>query len=374
MHKRRFWYTIWIICHVSIPEAGQRIKRMLRENKNMERKKRTMRKKLITLALVLLLVIGCAIPAGATGPAVTCRGAATADGSKVTVSLTVDGDAGSGSFALRYDPSLTLTAAETELTLADIAQAPGSVTFAWTAAVEAETTLLVLTFDGARCGTCEFPVEDCVVYDSAYQAVPVEDFTVSVYIPCGGTDCPSAAFQDVDVKQWYHDAVDYVLVNGLMEGLGDGVFAPDAVLTRGMLVKILGTMENIDPDDYLTRSFRDVSGNAWYAPYVEWAHKNGMAKGYGDGIFAPNKPVTREEMATFFYRYWKWKGGSHTADDAALQSFTDASQVSSWALEAMQWAVQTGLINGVGDSTLAPRGTATRAQVAKIIMVYMTEL
>lgn len=331
-----------------------------------------MRRKLIAFALVFLLVMACAIPAGATGAEVAMAARFGVDGDEITVCLSVQG-AESGSLTVNYGTELTLAGTETGMALADIAETPGCVTIAWTTSAQDETGLLALTFAGAKCGTYEFLVGG-TVFDSAYQPQPVEDFTISVYVPCSGEDCPSAAYTDLDTEKWYHEAVDYVLIHELMVGTGEKTFAPNANVTRAMVVKVLAAIEGIDPDDYVTRSFRDVGVDAWYAPYVEWAHKSGLANGYGEGIFAPNRPVTREEMATFFYRYWLWKNNEFIADPAVMEDFSDADQIASWSLEAMQWAVQTGLMEGMGDGTLNPRGTATRAQIAKIVMVYMTGL
>lgn len=336
-----------------------------------------MRKKLIAALLACLLIAGLTLPveaaASAAGPVM--GGAARMDGA-VTVALQLQGGSGitSGSLELYYDKTLTCEEGQATPELVDInTAAAGVVTCAWTGTkAEENTELLTLTFTGAKNGTYSFDVQKIQVYDANYQAVAAEDFSIRVYVPCSGDDCPSAAFTDVNPQLWYHEAVDYVLANGIMVGMGNQQFAPNAGLTRGMLIKILGSMEGIRPGAYEAHSFQDVPANAWYAPYVEWAYQTGLAEGYGNGIFAPNRLVSREEMVTFLYRYWQMKDGSWTVDITAYDGFSDTAQVSPFAQEAMQWATAMGVINGMGSGCLAPRGTSTRAQAAKVILVYQS--
>ncbi|MFR8334832.1 MAG: S-layer homology domain-containing protein [Oscillospiraceae bacterium] len=117
------------------------------------------------------------------------------------------------------------------------------------------------------------------------------------------------------------EAVDYVLANGIMEGMGNQKFAPNVGLTRGMLIKFWVPWQAWTPRAYEAHSFQDVPASAWYAPYVEWACQNGLARGYGDNRFAPNRLVSREEMVTFLYRFWQLQGGSWTVDDTAYRAF-----------------------------------------------------
>ena len=180
--------------------------------------------------------------------------------------------------------------------------------------------------------------------------------------------------KDVDQTQWYHNAVDYVLGNDLMKGTGKTTFSPDATLTRGMVVTVLGRMAGVKTADYAGTSFSDVKAGSWYAPYVQWASKQGLVKGYEDGTFKPEQNVTREEMVTMLFRCWQSEGNTYKTDVTALNAYKDSAKVSSWALPAMRWAAANGVVNGVGDSMLEPQGQATRAQFAKIIMVYLENL
>ena len=118
----------------------------------------------------------------------------------------------------------------------------------------------------------------------------------------------------------------------------------------------------------------DVKAGSWYAPYVQWASKQGLVKGYEDGTFKPEQNVTREEMVTMLFRCWQSEGNTYKTDVTALNAYKDSAKVSSWALPAMRWAAANGVVNGVGDSMLEPQGQATRAQFAKIIMVYLENL
>lgn len=338
-----------------------------------------MRKKLLAVLLASVLLMSCILPVGAADGSGPVRGTAAVSGLDIQVDLFLPAGSGaeSGSLTFRYGALTLQSTARTapETFLVDLnPDSAGTVTVAWTGTPAGDTPLVTFRLTAKGYGEYILPVEDVAVYGADYQPLSAEDFALRVHVACTrqDADCPSAAYSDVSRTAWYHDAVDYVIANGIMEGVGNGKFAPQATMTRGMLMKVLGTLEGIDPGKYVTRSFRDVSGGAWYAPYVEWAYEAGLAKGYGDGVFAPNRLVSREEMATFFYRYNQLKGGSKAAGDTAYKTFTDTDQVSGWAVEAMQWATAVGLINGVGDGRLAPKAMSVRAQAAKIIMVYLS--
>ncbi len=180
------------------------------------------------------------------------------------------------------------------------------------------------------------------------------------------TFCPAEDFTDVDTKQWYHEGVCYVLRNGLMEGKGEGIFAPNANLTRAELVTVLYRMAGTPSVEGLEHPFADVAEGTWYTDAVIWAYNAEVVKGISDTAFAPGANITREQIATILYRY---AGADAVAEDA-LADFTDADQVNDWAVEAMNWAVAVGLINGMDETTLAPQGNATRAQIATILMRY----
>ena len=176
-------------------------------------------------------------------------------------------------------------------------------------------------------------------------------------------------FTDVSRNDWFYGDVSYVYENGIMDGVSAETFAPNATLTRGMIVTILYRMEN-KPAVTGASKFTDVDANEWYGAPVAWAAGNGIVTGYSETTFGPNDPVTREQLAAILYRYAVYKGMSAVTLEQNLSRFTDADQISAYAVPAMNWAVGKGLINGA-DGKLSPKASATRAQVAAIIHRYL---
>ena len=183
----------------------------------------------------------------------------------------------------------------------------------------------------------------------------------------GQTQTPQTTFADVPVSAWYCDAVEYVYENGLMSGVSGGRFAPDDTLTRAMLVQTLYAMEGRPAA--ASAGFADVASGDWYASAVNWAAANGVVSGVSETGFGPNNALTREQLALILYRFAQYKGYDVTGT-SDLAAYADGSSVSGWAAEAMSWAVNAGLISGVGGNQIAPTGTATRAQVAQILMNF----
>ena len=202
--------------------------------------------------------------------------------------------------------------------------------------------------------------------------MPAAKVTVSaVFTPKSQTEGEGEAplpFTDVASDAWYAQAVAYVYRQDLMSGTAQDRFSPNLTTNRAMLVTILYRLAGSPAVDGGS-AFTDVAGGDWFASGVAWASANGIVTGYGDGRFGPNDPITREQMAAILYRYAGFAGQS-TAGQADLSGYTDAGQVSPYAAEAMGWAVDRGLITGVSAGTLAPGGSATRAQVATILMRF----
>lgn len=187
--------------------------------------------------------------------------------------------------------------------------------------------------------------------------------------PCdGGDGCPSHDYTDIDHGAWYHDGVDYVILNKLMVGKAEGVFAPNDITTRAEMVTILYHLEG-EPTVTMDVTFDDVPAGKWYSDAINWAAANEIVSGYGNGKFGPADTITREQMAVILYNYACYKGDVET-NLANLDAYTDAGDVSSWATTAMKWAVAEGIIAGTSTTTLSPAGDSTRAQVATIIMHY----
>lgn len=184
-------------------------------------------------------------------------------------------------------------------------------------------------------------------------------------------NCPSKAFSDLDAKAWYHEGVDYALTNSLMNGVGGGKFEPDGQLTRAQLVTVLYRAAGEPDTGKQVNPFTDVADDTWYTKAVIWAANNGIVNGVAKNTFAPDASITREQIATMLYRY----AGAEAAKEDKLSAFPDAAKVSDWAKEALNWAVASGLINGVADANgtanLEPQSTATRAQIATILMRWL---
>ena len=185
----------------------------------------------------------------------------------------------------------------------------------------------------------------------------------------GTVQKPDTRFDDVAKSAWYYKAVEYVAENGIMSGVSAREFAPNAGFSRAMLAQTLYAMSG-KPAVKAESIFADVAANAWYADAVNWAAEKGYVSGVGDGKFAPDASITREQMALILYRY----AGSPDASGMVLREFADGDSVSAYAVDAIRWAVHEGLISGMENNTLAPQGTATRAQVAQILMNFHQKL
>ncbi|MEE0067461.1 MAG: S-layer homology domain-containing protein [Evtepia gabavorous] len=176
-------------------------------------------------------------------------------------------------------------------------------------------------------------------------------------------------FTDVKTGDWFYEAVQYVYDKGMMTGVSADRFAPASTTTRGMIVTILYRLEN-EPAVSGGSAFTDVESGAWYADAVAWAAANDIVNGTSATTFAPNSPITREQMATMLYRFAQYKGMDAVTLQEHLTGYPDGGQVSDYAIPAMNWAVGQGLIAGMENGTLVPQGSATRAQVATILMRF----
>ena len=175
-------------------------------------------------------------------------------------------------------------------------------------------------------------------------------------------------YADVTANQWFYAAVQYVSENKLMNGVAENAFGPDIHTTRGMLVTILHRMEG-EPQAG-EHSFTDVAEDEYYADAVAWAAENDIVNGYSDTVFAPEKAMSREEMAVVLYRYAQYKGWDVSAQ-GDLSRYTDSESVSAWSAEAMTWAVGAKVMDGM-DGRLAPQGDALRSQTATVLMRVST--
>ena len=172
-------------------------------------------------------------------------------------------------------------------------------------------------------------------------------------------------FDDGKESDWFYDDVMFAVENGLFNGTGDNKFSPNASMNRAMLVTVLYRLEG-EPKVIGSSEFNDVAGGQWYTDAVIWATKNEIVNGYGNGKFGPTDNITREQMATILFRYAQFKKHD-TAASNSLTGYSDFNDISVFSLKALKWANAEGLINGRTTTTLAPQGTATRAEVAAIL-------
>lgn len=217
-----------------------------------------------------------------------------------------------------------------------------------------------------------------------YQAPVQAEDPQPVYIPVEATEqkplpeyascekddgCPLRGFDDTDPTAWYHDGVHYALEQGIMNGVSKELFDPFSLTSRGMIVTMLWRLEGMPEAE--SASFNDVSSDAWYAKAVNWASSEHIVEGYDAESFGPDDHISREQLALILWRYAKYKGVDNlSSENTRLGIYLDAEQISSWAFDGMQWAVDSMLISGTDNEHLSPKADASRAQVATILMRY----
>ena len=173
-------------------------------------------------------------------------------------------------------------------------------------------------------------------------------------------------FKDVSEKDWYYEAVRYASLNNLFKGITEDTFEPHTQMSRAMIVSVLHrvTEPTVVPDD---NQFVDVKPDAWYAPAIVWAAHEEILSGYGNGLFGPNDPLTREQLVTLL---WRYDGRKPQTSNTLVEQFSDAHAVSGYATEAMQWAITEGIINGKTPTMLAPKDLVSRAETATLLMRF----
>lgn len=242
------------------------------------------------------------------------------------------------------------------------------------AAEDAEITLTVKPNEG-------YVLESLAVTDKDGKEIALTDKGEGVYtfampaskvtVKATFAEAPVSSelpFTDVDVDDWFYGAVEYVYNNKLMDGTSSTAFSPLMTTTRSMIVTILWRLEG-QPQVNYAMTFEDVAGDTWYTEAVRWAASEGIVKGYSDTVFAPDDIVSREQLATILDRYAQYKEYDVTAK-GDLTTFVDGDTVSSWAADGMTWAVGAELITGKDGGKLDPTGTATRAEVATMLMRF----
>lgn len=193
--------------------------------------------------------------------------------------------------------------------------------------------------------------------------------TPGTQTPCnGGSDCVSSKYTDTSASAWYHESLDYVIKNGLFEGVSDKLFAPGSSMTRGMFATVLMRLEKSSGKsvDGYSNNFSDVASGSWYEKGVAWASGSDIVKGIGAGKFAPNVNITREQLAVMMYRYAEHLKLDVSVTDTSL-GFADSADISSYARTALAWAYEKGIMTGKSGNRIDPAGHASRAEVAAVM-------
>lgn len=368
---------------------------------------KNLKKRLGSAILALLLVLsvsGSAFAATGTDASLRLSGAHQSGQVTVDVYLTAEG-ATNGKIEVGYDANQTAFASAAacveDWVISVNAEADALVSFAWvgTALPAEETCIATLVFDVIDSDAIwtNFSAEAAEVYASG-SAVGVtgagDEISVQVKEPSTPiipdtpivipptpdvpvepednedpkpedpevTECPFT-----DIEHWAKESILAVYNAGLMNGVSDTSFAPDEKVSRAMVVQVLYRMAGT-PAVTGTNSFTDLTDD-WYKNAIQWAVDNGITNGRSDTSFAPNADVTREELATFIYRFAKLSGEDVSAS-ADLSGYEDADSISSWAVTYLSWANAKGLINGRTATTLVPGGTALRGELATILVRY----
>ena len=231
-------------------------------------------------------------------------------------------------------------------------------------------SLIALDSDGDRI-TIEKERENIYTFEMPSDRVTIEATFAEIE-----EQPTSLPFNDVSTSDWFYDEVMYAYENGIMNGMGNNQFQPNATTNRAMVVTILYRLAGSPDlsDENLGYPFADVDASSWYGDAVYWARLNGITNGISNTNFGPDGSITREQMAALLYRYADFAGYDVSTGGMSLSEYADASEISSYAVTAMQWANENGLITGRSATTLAPKGTATRAEVATILMRFCEDV
>mgnify|MGYP002522061824 FL=1 len=311
-------------------------------------------------------------------------GSTSAQRSTVTLDLTAIAPTASSIMEISYNTKeLTLSSVTGAATLTSWYESvPGTIVFACAERSEAAVGELLgqLRFElAAGSSSSKVTIKTKQLNETSFAAGQEKIRTVVLgdslspilpaIISSGEKDCPSRSFRDLDTTKWYHEAIDTMLREGLMNGTGNGLFEPNGTLTRAMLVTILWRSEG-KPVASAQTSFTDVPAGAYYAEAVRWAAANGVVKGVSSTEFGPSKNITRQELVTILWRLAAKKGLNTSNAGLTVPEFTDRSQIAAWAAEAMSWGCTRGILTGKSANRVDPTGTATRAEAAAMIVRF----
>jgi len=232
---------------------------------------------------------------------------------------------------------------------------------------ESETINLVYADGGHTWSVIDYLAPTCSTDGYETQLCTVCGETQPIILEANSDNCPCKRFTDLDNTQWYHEGIDFVLENGLMNGMSETQYAPNGTLTRAQVVTVLYRLAGEPGVDGLNNPFTDVAEDQWYTDAIVWAAGEGVVKGMTDTLFAPSEPITREQLVTIMFRY----SGESAVEEDFLADYADAAKVSAYAVDAMNWAIANGIIEGVSETQLSPKTTSTRAQYATILERYV---
>ena len=332
---------------------------------------RNMKKWLVLLMTVAMLVSNLSITAMATenwAPVDLETRPAAGGILQVDILATEGSIVADGKLVLTYDPAV-LTFEGTEISTAwndanavtlSINDKNGKLILAFASAEAAgEGVLFSVRFSGA-------------VSDTRIELVGRDSYIGSSKVPAiGGEYCPADPFVDIrNAVPMIHDAVDYMVGMGYMNGMDASHFGPNLELNRAMMVTILYRIAG-SPAVEADSTFADVPAEVFYTAPVAWAVENGITNGVSSSLFAPGKSLTRQELVTFLYRFAKYMEYDVTKT-TDLSAYTDFARVQPYAVEAFQWAVASGVVNGTSETTLSPENTTTRAQICIMVSRLLT--
>ena len=298
--------------------------------------------------------------------AISPNSSAAVDETQILVEVTMPEDATNGIFNVSYDAAklLCLDAVSTaDVDAHVIDNGTAAVAFADRATIPAGGTVASLRFKvlDSSAEAVQITITTTELNEGSYEHT--ETFTVEL-----GHSCPSAHFEDVSEEHWFHEAVDYVVSSGYMNGMDTTHFGPGDTMNRAQFVTVLYRMEG-EPQVTNTSIFTDVPAGQFYTNAAYWALETGITTGTGDGTtFNPGGQLTRTELVTFMYRYAKYKGYDTTS--GTLSAYQDAGKVLPFAVDAWGWAVSKGIISGMTPDTLAPMSQSNRAQAAVIFQRF----
>lgn len=333
-------------------------------------------KKVTALFLVLALLLCNLLPvrAAAEEGGIVVDVAYLGEDGLLELTVSTAAAAAAGDITITYDNrTLTLLEADMATDYSVMNNSASTVSASYVNRPAKAGTLAVVRFsyDAVAAGTTLVSIQANIIDAEENTTAAAE--TLTLELASAKSLCPSAAYKDLDMNAWYHEATDYVIENGIMNGVSETMFHPAGTTTRAMFVTIVGRSAGVDPERYgQNEIFGDVAPGEWYTAYVNWAYEAKIVNGRSNNLFCPGDPITRQEMVTILARFAAAMGQDTSVKNPdILKDFADVDQVAAFAAEPFAWAVENGIVNGT-DTGLDPNGLANRAQSAQVICKYHT--